>query len=152
PHFPSSRSNPPSEHASSGGGDAPVDVTAPSGCPWIVQSRANWIIVTMGSVGSGSGRVRYAVTTNTGRSARAGTMLIDGLTFTVTQDGAPGACSYRISPNKRNIGAAGGTGSVTIKTASGCAWSAQGPDNWIAITSASSGAGGGTLTFTVAAN
>lgn len=144
--------DPPSQHLSSGGGNSGVDMTAPGGCSWTAQSRASWITVTSGSAGGGSGRVAYAVATNTGHSARTGTMLIAGLTFTVTQDGAPTLCSYSISPNKRNAAASGGTGAVTIKTRSGCAWSAQSQDNWITITSGDNGTGRGTLTYAIAPN
>ena len=144
--------DPTSQHAGSGGGNAGVDVTAPGGCPWTAVSRATWITITSGAAGSGSGRVAYAVATNTGHGARTGTMTIAGQTFTVTQDGAPNSCSYSISPNRRNIGAAGGAGAVTVKAPTGCDWTAQSHAGWITITSADSGSGGGTLTYAVAPN
>ena len=127
-------------------------MTAPGGCPWTAVSRASWITITSGAAGSGSGRVAYAVATNTGRDARTGTMTIAGQTFTVTQDGAPKSCSYSISPSRRNIGAAGGAGAVTVKTPTGCDWTAQSHAGWITITLADSGSGGGTLAYAVAPN
>ena len=120
--------------------------------PWTAKSNASWIILTSGMTGGGSGHVGYSVTTNTSRNARTGTILVAGRTLTVTQDGAPRRCGYAISPSSRNIGAAGGAGSVTIKTSAGCAWSAQSLAGWISITGGASGTGPGTLTYTVAAN
>ena len=68
----------------SGGTGGPVAVTAPSGCAWTAVSNANWITVTTGSSGSGSGSVTFTVAANTG-GQRTGTLTIAGLTFTVTE-------------------------------------------------------------------
>ncbi|PYM12076.1 MAG: hypothetical protein DMD81_25095, partial [Candidatus Rokuibacteriota bacterium] len=144
--------DPTSQPVASAGGDAGVDVTTPGGCPWTAKSNASWIILTSGATGSGSGHVGYSVTTNTSHNGRTGTILVAGRTLTATQDGAPRRCGYAISPSSRNIGAAGGAGSVTIKTSAGCAWSAQSLAGWISITGGASGIGPGTLTYTVAAN
>ena len=49
--------------------------------------------------------------------------------------------------------AAGGSQSVTVTTASGCAWTAVSNNTtWIAITSGSSGTGNGTVAYNVTAN
>jgi C1A family cysteine protease len=61
------------------------------------------------------------------------------------------ACSYSISPSSQSLGYADGSGSVTVATQGGCAWTAtSNAPSW--ITTTSSGTGNGTATFTVAAN
>jgi C1A family cysteine protease len=61
------------------------------------------------------------------------------------------ACSYSISPSSQSLGHAAGSGSVTVATQGGCAWTAaSNAPSW--ITTTSSGTGNGTATFTVTAN
>ncbi len=62
------------------------------------------------------------------------------------------ACTYTISPASQSFGASGGTGSVTVTTQAGCAWSAASSASWLAVTTGSSGTGTGTVGYTVAAN
>ena len=70
----------------------------------------------------------------------------------VTQDGAPRECSYSISPSNSSFPAAGGSRVVTVKTRSGCAWTALSLASWITITSPDAGTGPGTVTVSVAPN
>jgi len=44
----------------------------------------------------------------------------------------------------------GGEGTVAVAAPSGCAWTAVSNATWITITGGASGAGGGTVTYTVA--
>jgi hypothetical protein len=62
------------------------------------------------------------------------------------------SCSYSISPGSASVGAAGGTGSVTVNTTSGCTWTALSSAAWISVTSGSSGSGKGTVSYSVAAS
>lgn len=77
---------PTSQSFPTSGGRGSVSVTAASGCTWNAISSASWISITSGSNGSGIGTVSYSVAPNTGGS-RAGTLMIAGLTFTITQLG-----------------------------------------------------------------
>jgi acetyl esterase/lipase len=61
-------------------------------------------------------------------------------------------CSYSVTPVWRTFGRAAGVGTVTVSAASGCAWTASTGDAWIAITSGASGAGTGTVSYTVESN
>jgi hypothetical protein len=61
-------------------------------------------------------------------------------------------CTYSISPGSQNFSAAGGTGSVTVTTQSGCNWTATANQNFFGITSGTGGSGSGTLTYSVVAN
>ena len=65
-------------------GTGSVPVTAPSGCGWVAQSNASWLLVTGGTPGSGNGTVNYSVAANMSL-VRTGTITIGGQTFTVTQ-------------------------------------------------------------------
>ncbi len=61
-------------------------------------------------------------------------------------------CSYAINPTSATATAAGGNFAATITTAGGCAWTASSGVSWIAVTSAASGTGNGTLMYSVQAN
>lgn len=64
----------------------------------------------------------------------------------------PAACSYSLSPSGQSYGSAGGTGSVSVSTASTCGWTASSSASWLAVTAGASGAGPGAVSFIVAAN
>jgi hypothetical protein len=132
-----------------GTGTGSVTVTAPATCAWTAVSNAPWITVTSGASGTGAGTVAFSVAANSG-AARSGTLTIAGRTFTVAQEGA--SCGYSISPSNQNVAAAGGTGSVAVSTAGGCAWTATSNAGWLSITGAASGTGNGSVSFSVAAN
>src|SRR5262245_56069830 len=156
--------NPPSQNiAATGGAGAPVAVSTTSACQWSASSNASWITITSGASGSGNGTVAFTVAANTG-AARTGTLTIATRAFTVSQAAAgapapptpppspPTSCSYSISPGNTKIGRPGGTGSISVSTSSGCAWTASSGSSWITITSGASGSGNGSVTFLVAPN
>jgi subtilisin family serine protease len=81
------------------------------------------------------------------------TSLSSGATgnYTLTlSSGTP--CTYTISPTSQSIGSAGGTGSVSMTSGTGCNWQATSQASWITITAGSSGTGNGTVNYTAAAN
>ena len=49
------------------------------------------------------------------------------------------SCSYSIAPATASAPAAGGTASITVTTAPGCAWAVSGNPGWITITSGGNG-------------
>ena len=132
------------------GGNGSVSVTASAGCPWTAASGVSWISITGATNGSGNGTVSFSVVANGSTTVRSGTLTVAGQTLTVTQAGI--TCSYSISPASSTPGAGGGSGSVNVTSASGCAWTAASNASWITIKSGSSGSGNGTVTYTVAAN
>jgi uncharacterized protein YjgD (DUF1641 family) len=72
---------------SSSSGTGSITVTASStSCSWTATSNDSWVTVTSGASGTGSGTVGYSVAANTG-TAKTGTLVIGGQTFTVTQSG-----------------------------------------------------------------
>jgi uncharacterized repeat protein (TIGR01451 family) len=61
-------------------------------------------------------------------------------------------CVSALSPSSATTPASGGTGSVPVTAADGCAWTASSNAAWIIISSGSSGSGNGTVGYTVAAD
>ena len=79
----------PSSHLFGPGADsASIQVQAASDCDWAATSNPEWLRVTSGGTGRGSGSVRYTVASNPNSTARTGTLIIGGRTFAVTQAGA----------------------------------------------------------------
>ena len=142
--------SPTSRSHGSGAETGTVSVTAGSICTWTASSNASWITIISGSSGYGTGVVGYSVAANTGTSSRTGTLTIAGRTFTVTQAGI--ACTYSISPTSRAHGSGAETGTVSVTAGTGCSWTAASNTSWMSITSGGSGAGSGTVGYSVAAN
>ena len=63
--------------------------------------------------------------------------------------GTAAPCTYSISPTRASYPASGGSGTITVTTAAGCAWNASSSSSWITITGAT-GIGPGTVDYTVA--
>jgi hypothetical protein len=89
------------------------------------------------------GAVDVTVYNTDGRSAT----LTNAYTFTNS-----GACTYSISPTSSTVGSAASTGSVSVASGAGCAWTASSDAGWITITSGASGSGNGTVGYSVATN
>jgi hypothetical protein len=62
------------------------------------------------------------------------------------------ACTFSLSQSNQSIDTTGGTGSVTVNTANGCAWSATSNASWVVVVSGASGTGTGVVVYQVAAN
>jgi subtilisin len=59
------------------------------------------------------------------------------------------ACNYVISPTAAGFVANGGAGSITVTSPAGCLWSATSNSPWVTITSGASGAGNGSVNYSV---
>ncbi|HEX8071532.1 MAG TPA: M12 family metallo-peptidase, partial [Pyrinomonadaceae bacterium] len=128
------------------GGTDSVTVTTTSNCGWAATSNADWITVTAGAAGQGSGTVTYTVSPN-GGGARTGSLVIAGQTFTVTQ---AAGCSYVVT-GPGAFPAGGGPATLTMTTGAGCAWTATSLVPWITITQGS-GTGSGSIAINLAPN
>jgi hypothetical protein len=128
------------------GGSGRADVRASSGlCTWTAASDVDWIAITSGASGKGSGAVLFNVLPASG-PPRTGTLAIAGHHFSVTQaDG----CTYAIAPSSFAVGAAGGSNVVTVSADTGCPWTAASDVDWISV-AAAAGTGNGPVGFTVA--
>lgn len=102
------------------GGSGTIQVTASPACPWTAVSENSWITVTTGTAGMGSGTVTYSVSPNPGPE-RTGILRIADLSFMLRQ---VSSCSFALAPAQQQFGAIGGTGSVSLTTGGGCAWTA----------------------------
>jgi hypothetical protein len=141
------------------GGSGSVAVVAGAGCAWTATSQADWITVTGGSSGSGTGSVLFQAAPLSSGS-RTGTMTVADQIVTVTQTAAPAppappapppACTPGIAPQSRNVEASGGTVSVNVTAASGCAWTAASNEPWIAV-APQAGTGNASVAVHVQAN
>jgi hypothetical protein len=132
----------------SAGGTPNFEVQTAGGCAWTAASSAPWISIAAGAGGSGTGTVRLSIPANAG-PARSGTVTAGGQAFTVTQEGG---CSIALGATSQQVPAGGGSGSVDVTAAAGCAWSAETQAPWISITEGASGSGNGAVRFSVAPN
>ena len=62
------------------------------------------------------------------------------------------ACDYSIYPASRSHGAGAESGTIEVRAAAGCAWTAAAGQSWIHIDSGASGNGNGTVAYRVDAN
>jgi all-beta uncharacterized protein/BACON domain-containing protein len=141
--------SPTTQAMAAGGGAASVAVTTTSGCAWTATESLGWITITSGGSGTGNGTVSYTASANTLSSSRTGTLTAAGQAVTITQSGA---CSFAVSPTTQAMAAGGDVATVSVTTASGCAWTATESISWITITSGGSGTGNGTVSYSVSAN
>ena len=63
----------------------------------------------------------------------------------------PNTCSFAVTPSAVVLGSSGQTATVHVETGAGCAWTARGGADWIAVSPAS-GSGAGDVVLTATAN
>lgn len=63
-----------------------------------------------------------------------------------------GGCSYALSPTNQSFPPTTGNGTIALTTGAGCTWNAVSNDTWISVTSAASGMGNTTISYSVTAN
>ena len=142
--------SPRSQTFNASGGTGVISVTSPqcSACSWTAVSNDPWIAVTSGA---SSGEVRYSVASNTGITARKGSISVANQTFLIGQSTV--LCSYTISPQSQSFGVNGGTGFIEVTaTPDSCAWTANSDAPWITITRGGSGSGNGQVDYSVDPN
>jgi Viral BACON domain len=139
------------------GGDGEAALQTGSDCAWTAASDAAWLSVTSQAAGTGQARITYRVDPNAATSARTGRLTIGTAVLLVEQGAAgdqppPPACTYTVEPLEIAVGAGEETGSVRVRTANDCAWTASSDAGWVTITSAASGTGNGEVQYRTAAN
>jgi hypothetical protein len=133
------------------GATSVVAVTTQSGCAWTAVRQVDWITVTSGASGAGSGPVELTIAANAGAS-RVGTVIIAGQTFTVTQAAAAPVCSATLTPEAQAVPNTGGEFTVLVSTQPGCAWTIASTVDWIEIPGNRNRNGTETVRYKVAAN
>lgn len=146
---------PPSINVPAAGGTILVNVTAPGGCRWQLQSDA--FIVPTSTTGAGSATVQYSV----GPAAvqRTGRITLVGLDLgpvtapeVIVQQALASACLVTLNPSSQTVSAAGGTFDLQVTVNAGCAWSVTSLAGFITIVNPGSQNGSGTVSYQVAAN
>ena len=136
------------------GGNGSFEVTAPSGCAWVAVSSAPWLRVTdpPGGAGTGSRRVSFSVDANAGTGARSAMVTVGNKVYTATQAGTA-SCDYSVAPVEvKACMSVGYISTITVNTGAGCSWTSSTPASWITLVSGGSGAGPGTITFSLGSN
>jgi hypothetical protein len=82
--------SPQTQNVSDLGGTFLVNVTAPGGCDWTIDSPSTFVTVNGSMSRTGTAQIAYQVAPNQG-SLRTATIRIDRFDLTVTQAGAPGS-------------------------------------------------------------
>jgi len=70
------------------GNEGSLDINTEAECSWLATSNDDWITITSGADGIGSGTVNFSVAPNPTGNPRIGKIKIAGLDFTITQAGA----------------------------------------------------------------
>ena len=109
-----------------------------------------WVTLTSSGGGTGNGSVTYSVAMNGTSLSRTAVLKIASETYTITQPAF--SCDLAIVPGGKAFAAAGASDTVTVTGNPVCAWTAVSNAAWISVTGGASGAGGGTVNYTVAAN
>ena len=130
------------------GGPSNVAVTTGSGCSWTATSGASWVSISNGTGRVGSGSVSFTAAANTTATPRSATLTVAGQAFVVTEPSA--SCTFSVSPLLISIPSTATTGTLTVTTQAGCAWTTSTAASWITLTPA--GTGSGTVSYTVTAN
>jgi len=137
------------------GGSTTGTVTAAPTCTWkVTTTMTGWTTVTAGGTGTGNGSFTITAAPNTGTARSGGGELNApgvGTTFNLSQAASPCA-SWTISPASANIPAGGGNGSLTVAAPAGCTWSLGTVPSWLSLTSANSGSGNGSISYSATAN
>jgi uncharacterized protein (TIGR03437 family) len=135
-----------------GGGLYSISVIAAmNGCPWLAFSTVDWVNLTSGASGTGSGTVSLSASPNPLSANRSALIPIAGQIVTVSQAGTP--CTFTLSVQQISTPAAGISGTVSvIANLPDCAWRATSDVPWLFVISGASGQGNGTVNYSVAQN
>ena len=123
-------------------------VTAGAGCAWNSTSSASWLAIGASSGTTASGTMYYSAAAN-GGPARSASISVGGKSFAVSQ---ASGCTYSLSPTSASVVAGGGSGTFTLTAGAGCSWSVASSASWLTVSSATSGTGNATVSYSVAAN
>jgi hypothetical protein len=130
------------------GGTVSIAVSTTRDCSWSSSSDAAWLRLSTTS-GQGEATFTANVEANPQITARSGNISVNGQRTTVTQSGRP--CTFDLASSAAQFDAAGGSGTITVNTITGCSWRATSNVSWIQVSgNAITGSGG--IAFQVAPN
>lgn len=154
---------PPTPSLVNTGGFLDINVLTQPGCPWSAVTDQPWLQVIGSTQGVGPGATTVLAAPN-GSAARIGQLGVGTAIVQIVQSGASGSsplptpntpgggCTYSVTPGSQNVSATGGTFTIQISTAAGCAWQATVDAPWLGFASASVGSGSATVSYSVASN
>lgn len=103
-----------------------VNVTTQAACNWTAVSNSNFIGVTSGASGAGSGVVSLNISANGSGEPRTGTVTIAGQTFTVTQpEAAPEVSTFMFDAASYAVGEGDGRATLKVTRTGGLSSSAS---------------------------
>jgi Putative binding domain, N-terminal/Viral BACON domain len=121
------------------------EVKAAAGCGWTASSRTAWLTLVGGSAGTGDGEVRWTAARNPDPAERAGAVMVADRTFTLTQDGDAGGCTYTVTPVTVAACMPAGTFAVMVTTQASCPWTAATDAPWLGLPGGGAGDGSATV-------
>lgn len=87
------------------GGTAAITVTATTGCSWMAQTTANWVVISAGDSGTGPGTVILTVSPNTLPAPRSAILTVAGTGVTVEQRATATLPVFSASPAEISLAA-----------------------------------------------
>ena len=125
-------------------------VRARRGCAWQAEVRAGWVTFPGLSSGSGAGEIPIVVAPSAEAVDCRATVRVGSSSAEVVQQGTH--CEYRVQPVDAFVHSRGGSGTVTVTTAPGCAWTATNDDPFVRLSGGGPRSGSGTIGYQVTAN
>src|SRR5581483_4850104 len=92
------------------GSSGSVTLTLGATCSWTAQSNVGWVSLLSATSGQGGASIDYSVAANSQTSRRSGTLIIAGLTYTVSQAAAMASCTYSWGASEFSVASGGGNG------------------------------------------
>jgi hypothetical protein len=124
--------------------------TAPLSHQWYTGSSPSTISPLVGATSAAYTTPVLSVATSYWVRVTSPHGIANSSTATVTPTASP--CSYLLSSTSTSVAPAGGSASVQVTTASGCAWSAASSVPWVIVTAGQSSTASGVVAYSVEAN
>jgi len=127
-----------------------LTVSINAGCAWTAAVTGDFLSITAGASGTGSGEVHVKVAANSGEE-RSGTVTIGSVVATAKQSAAtPTSCAFSVSPSTVSAPASGLDQTITITMTQGtnCTWTAGTSDAFLSV----AGTASGSVHLVIAAN
>lgn len=149
--------NPLSASAGAEGGSGTISLgTTDTALVWRAASSPSWLTVGA-ATGAGAGTLSWTAASNISTAGRSGQITItpdlgNAITFSLDQGGiSPG--SFTISPTTADAPASSSSNSVKVSSAiASLPWTSASNQDWLHITSGSSGVGNGSIGYSVDGN
>ena len=126
---------------------------------WEAVPSVEWITISSGATGAGNGNIKYIVMANPLLTEREGTIKVTmvpgsggGTGLEAVHRVRQGVIDPVVAPTEVSFRASGGSTNVQLTVADNTQWTAESPDSWIKVTSASSSAGSAKVWFDAAPN